>query len=84
LSISITKNMPETDSPISLVVARSLIATKTKMVDECSMNRELDTFGPVRRYSITCHCANLAIYLQLRLTSPIDKELTVFHPQHST
>jgi hypothetical protein len=45
LSISITKNMPETDSPISLVVARSLIATKTKVSDECSMNAELDALG---------------------------------------
>ena len=45
LSISITKNMPDTDSPISLVVARSLMATKTKMSDECSMNKEPDPFG---------------------------------------
>lgn len=45
MSISVTKNMLETDSPISLVIARSFIATKAKMVDECSMNRELETFG---------------------------------------
>jgi len=30
LSISITKNMPDTDSPINFVVAPSLIDTKTK------------------------------------------------------
>jgi hypothetical protein len=44
LSISIAKNMPDTDSPINLVVALSLIDTKTKMSDECSMNAEL-AFG---------------------------------------
>jgi hypothetical protein len=37
LSISIIKNMPDTDSPINFVVAPSLIDTKTKMADECSM-----------------------------------------------
>lgn len=41
LSTSITKNMPDTDSPISLVVARSLMATRTEMSDECSQNKEL-------------------------------------------
>jgi hypothetical protein len=32
-----TKNMPDTDSPINLVVALSLIDTKTKLSDECSI-----------------------------------------------
>jgi len=55
LSISITKNMPETDSPISLVVVRSLIATKTKVSDECSMNAELDALGVLPEQEVAYH-----------------------------
>jgi Protein of unknown function (DUF1236) len=55
LSISITKNMPETDNPISLVVVRSLIATKTKVSDECSMNAELDALGVLPEQGVAYH-----------------------------
>jgi hypothetical protein len=59
LSISITKNRPDTDNPINLVVVRSLINTKTKMSDECSMSADLGTCcsHTCRPFFNWSHCA---------------------------